>query len=300
MPYTKSICVAGKTKEYEFYYSARYDRKGGSRRKKENRTPEAAQKVNRRNAEKRLTRILNANFDWTSLYVTLSYKKEDRPDAEGLRKDVRMLLKKLRKAWRKHGRELKYVWVAERGERGAVHIHLVINGFQGATGEIREAWKKGWICIKPLDRSGQYRRLANYFIKYSEKTMRTEERITGKRYCSSRNLVIPEPKKRHIRSRNAYGHTIEIPSGYYLDKDSVKEAWHEITGYTYFAYTLIQLGPGERSGPEEDRTYILDLETGETEIRERRKRKPCATRNGQVYHKKEGRKRTGPGGERKK
>ena len=62
MPYIKTTCKAGKTKEYEFYYSYRFDQKGGSRKKKENRTPEAQRQVNRRMAEKKLTRLMNANL----------------------------------------------------------------------------------------------------------------------------------------------------------------------------------------------------------------------------------------------
>ena len=70
MPYKHEICRAGKTKQHTFYYAVRTDTKEGSRRQKENKTCEAQKKVNSRQAVKKLTWILNANYDGTSLYIT--------------------------------------------------------------------------------------------------------------------------------------------------------------------------------------------------------------------------------------
>ena len=73
MPYKHEICRAGKTKQHTFYYAVRTDTKEGSRRQKENKTCEAQKKVNSRQAVKKLTWILNANYDGTSLYITWEY-----------------------------------------------------------------------------------------------------------------------------------------------------------------------------------------------------------------------------------
>ena len=78
MPYRHEICKAGKTKQHTYYYATRADTKEGSRKKKENKTSEAQEKVNSRQAVKKLTWTMNANFDGTSLYVTWSYAKEKR------------------------------------------------------------------------------------------------------------------------------------------------------------------------------------------------------------------------------
>lgn len=268
MPHRHEICKAGKTKQHTYYYAARADTKEGSRRKKADKTSEAQKKVNSRQAEKKLTWILNENFDGTSQYATYSYAKDKRPAGkEELRADVDKLLKDLRKEFKAGGDVFKYVWVAEVGERGAVHIHMVMNAIE--TAKLKKCWNKGWIDIKPLDDSGQYRKLAAYFIKYSEKTMRTCEGFTGRRYNASKNLKIPQPTKTTVSSRNAYNHTIEIPEGWYLDKESVREAWHEVTGFMYFTYTLIYDG---RSRKEERESYAMDLETGETVITEKPQR----------------------------
>ena len=79
MPYRHETCRAGKTKQHTFYYATRTDTKEGSRRQKENKTSEAQKKVNSRQAIKKLTWILNENFDSTSLYITWSYEKDKRP-----------------------------------------------------------------------------------------------------------------------------------------------------------------------------------------------------------------------------
>ncbi len=265
MPYRHEICLAGKTKQHTYYYAPRADTKEGSRRKKENRTPEAQKKVNRRQAEKKLTWILNENFDGTSLYITWSYDKSRRPDnKEALREDIDRLLNKIRKIYKKEGDTAKYVWVAEVGERGAVHIHMVLNHLD--TAKLKTCWDKGYITVKPLDDSGQYRKLASYFIKYNDKTEKTYGKISGRHYNSSKNLKIPVPEKTTVRSRNAYSHTIEIPRGWYIDKESTAEAWHETTGYMYFTYTLIYDGISYKQAKD---TYTLNLETGEVQITEK-------------------------------
>lgn len=265
MPYRHEICKAGKTKQHTYYYAARADTKEGSRRKKENETSEAQKKVNSRQAVKKLTWELNENFDGTSLYVTWSFAKENRPEGkEELRAVVNKLLRDIRKEYKRVDDTAKYVWVAEVGERGAAHIHMVLNAIELA--RLKKCWNKGWIDIKPMDDSGQYRKLAAYFVKYSEKTMRTCEGFSGRRYNSSKNLKIPLPKKTTVKAKNAYNHTIEIPKGWYLDKESVAEAWHEVTGFMYFTYTLIYDG---KSSKQTKDTYTLNLETGEVEISEK-------------------------------
>lgn len=268
MPYMHEVCKAGRTKQHTYYYAVRADTKEGSRRKKENKTSEAQRKVNSRQRVKKLTWILNENFDGTSIYVTWSYEKNKRPASkEELRGDIRDLLKKIRKTYKAEGSEARYVWAAEVGKRGAAHIHMVLNGVRAA--KLKKCWDKGWITIKPLDDSGQYRKLAAYFVKYSEETMKTVDGFSGKSYNPSRNLKIPQPTKTTVRAKNAYSHTVEVPEGWRLDKESIAEAWHEVTGFMYFTYTLIRDGISRKQGKD---TYTLNLDTGEVEITEKPQR----------------------------
>lgn len=240
MPYIKETCRAGKTKEIAYYYSARYHPPRMTREPWEGTTSEAQKRVNRRQAERQLTRKMNANFSGEDLYVTYHYRKDDRPEGkEMLRTQVRRLLDKLRRLYAKAKKTFRYIWVAEIGSRGAAHIHMVMSGIDIQL--IKRVWPYGHINIQPMDESGNYRKLAEYFIKYSDRTLGTDEALQGKRYSCSRNLVMPKIVKRVISSRRAYSENIRPPVGWYLDKESIRSGIHEFTGYPFFYYTLVQL-----------------------------------------------------------
>ena len=62
MPYLKKTYFAGKTIEVEKCYTNRYGKKGQKRRDKVKPTSEQQKEINKRNAEKMLRLLLNANF----------------------------------------------------------------------------------------------------------------------------------------------------------------------------------------------------------------------------------------------
>lgn len=236
MPYIKSTCRAGKTKEISKYYTRRVHPKGEKRAERKRITTEQQQKVNDRQLVRKLTRILNANFDEECYYITFSYKKENRPSIEELKIHKRELLKRIRKLYKQNGKELKYVETAERGERGATHIHMVVNYIDIRA--LKKIWKYGYVTAKPLDDTGQYRRLAEYFVKYFQKTRGTNQSIQKKAYSCSRNLIRPEPKKQTMRG-NRFRKEIVVPKGWYLDKDSVREGT-TADGYEFIYYMIIK------------------------------------------------------------
>lgn len=238
MPYIKSICKAGRTKEIAKYYTKRYKPKGEKRNPKEKETSGKQQKVNDRQLVRKLTRILNENFDETSRYVTFSYAVKNRPpDIGTLLSHRRELLKNMRKVYKQDGQAMKYVETTEVGDRGATHIHMVINDIDMR--KIEKLWKYGFVSSKPLDDTGQYRRLAEYFIKYYQKTRRTDKQIQKKAYNCSRNLKRPKPKKKVMRGER-FRKDIRVPKGWYLDKESVSEGITE-DGYEFLFYTLVQI-----------------------------------------------------------
>lgn len=266
MPYVKEICRAGKTKNYNFYYTYKYDKKEGGRQKKKNKTPEAQKKVNIRMAEKKLTWILNENYSGEDLYITFSYEVDKRPTKEELKKHMEKLSRDLRRLYKKNNRVLKYVLVPEVGKKGAVHLHMVVPGIESR--KLKSVWEYGWITIKPMDDSGEYSKLANYFMKYSEKTMRTDKALMKKRYSRSKNLKMPEPTKKPVLSRNAYNTEIRVPEGWYLKKESVKVGFHEITGHMFFSYILVQT---KRKRMEEEKgifEWEYKIQKGAEEIEE--------------------------------
>lgn len=241
--YIRETCKAGRTIEIRYYYTIKYNsgKAEGKRQKKEKPTSEAQEKINYIQCQRILTRIMNANFWRDDYYITLSYQKEHRPkDKEAMRRDADTFIKALRRAYQRAGLQLKYIYVAERGKRGALHHHMVING--GVDLKIlKDLWKKGWITIKPLSDTGQYRKLAEYFVKWSHDAMKNDgERIHGKHWNGSKNLIHPIPVKEVVKSRKRFQARPRERKGYYVDKDSIQQGIHEKTGYEFFCYTLIK------------------------------------------------------------
>ncbi len=241
MPYIKKTCKAGKTKHVKMYYSIRWhSRKEGRREPKRNLTSEAQKKVNLRQAEEKLEKKLDANFCGDDYYLTLDYRPEGRPNGKkGISEHMKRYLRTMRNLYKKAKKVFKYVWVAEVGSRGAVHIHIVISGTDDMRAVIN-AWTHGGTTIKPMYADANYRKLAHYFIKYSEKTLKTTGELQGKRWNASKNLVTPVERKKVIM-RDAFRYDIKPPEGYYLDKDSVRMGIHEETGYSFLKYTLVRL-----------------------------------------------------------
>lgn len=245
MAHMERRCRAGRTLHYSLYYSIRYNNgKGGEKRgERKNPTSERQAAINRKRALTHLTLTMDANFGAGDLYVTYSYDKEKRPEGqEELKEQAQALLKRLRRLYQKEDVELRYIWVAERGKNGAAHIHMVMSGIDARL--LQKLWPHGYVTVKPLDPSGNYHRLAAYFIKYSDKTMRTENKLQGKRYNPSKNLIHPKPEKTRIRKKRAFDPgAIKVPEGWYLDQDTVEYGVSDFTGFEYLNYTLVLL-PG--------------------------------------------------------
>lgn len=234
MPYILEITKAGRTTEIRKYYTPRYYSKGEKRRKKSKATKEQMVKINHRNSVRKLTWILNENFGPGDMHVRLSYKKAPKDKAE-MQKILKNFLEKMRKGYRKAGKEFKYVHVFEIGKNGARHHHLVINSID--TQIIRKCWPHGYIHTSLLDEDGQYRKLAEYLLKYSRKNV---GKWTGKSYSKSKNLVIPVPRKRIISGRNMYREEAVPKKGYYIDQDTI-ESGETIYGYRFFGYIMVEL-----------------------------------------------------------
>lgn len=248
MPYIESTCKAGKTIEIERYYSSRYGRKGQTRSERVKPTEEEQKKINDRLAEKKLRRILNANFEGGDFHLVLTYKKERGSpprEPETMKDDAAKFLRALRKEYKAAGQELKYVHVMEVGTKGARHHHLVINHIDPKV--IQKCWPHGRININPLDGTGQYKALAAYLVKYTSQKIHTPEGMQGKRWASSRNLIHPQAIKKIITERAWYKSEAKVPhkykGRYYVDQDSVEQGVSnpEYSGYGFFRFTLVQL-----------------------------------------------------------
>ena len=116
--------------EVEEGYTGRYGAPGMPREKKRKATPEEIEKQNKTNKEKRVRRLIKANFSQHDIWATVTYKKGRRPTVEEMRKDMSAFIRKLRKEYRKYGQELKYILRMGIG-KGGPHIHILLNRISG-------------------------------------------------------------------------------------------------------------------------------------------------------------------------
>lgn len=250
MPYVERVTKAGNTIEIERYFTSRYKKKGISRGDKVKPTKEEQEKVNTRQAERKLRILINANYGYGDYHLVLDYiRRKGQPDRtpEQMRQDIDVFLRECRKEYRKAGLEFKYIHVMEIGKKGARHHHLVVNKID--TEILQRCWYKAYeghnrVKVFPLDDSGNYAELASYLIKYTGTHKKgTDGALQGKRWNCSKNLVRPEPEYHIISDREYFKKEPKAIKGYYVDKNSVSMGVHspEYYGYGYLRYTLVKI-----------------------------------------------------------
>lgn len=219
----------------------------GSQRKT---TPEEIAESNMRQAARKLARKINANFKPGDWHVVLKYKKEDRPTPKQAQKNIKKLIDGLREIYKKNGFPLKYIHVTEYLNK-AIHHHLIINnvndGVKTTVEYIRILWKgdgRGSKQFIPLYDDGEYKGLADYLIKETEKTFREKESPFHQRYSCSRNLIDPKPHSRIRRVKTTWDQNPKPRPGYYIDQDTLFNGTDKL-GYPYQRYVMIKLNPTE-------------------------------------------------------
>lgn len=255
--YIEKTTKAGKTIEVERYYTYRVYKPGERRAPKKEKSSEKIQEANERHATKNLRQIMNANFDENSLYLTQEYFKEPGKDyvtPEEMKADMKSFLAKVRRLYRRHGAELRYVWVAAVGKRSARHFHTVMTGIPSMDyRQLRDELQKIWDSIYMARYSNRsqihleylygdnYGQLAAYFIRQSKVTWETLGKKIGKRWNSSRNLEKPKVEKKIIGYK-AFRKEPKALKGYYIDKAYTRSGigGAEYGGYEYLSYILIK------------------------------------------------------------
>ncbi len=242
----KKVYRYKKVVEVERHHSGRYGKHTVPAPRKKLTTKEMAA-INERNCIKKLRRKIQANFDEEDLFLTLTYKRESRPDVKEARKRVRRFLDRLRRQWRKEGLQLKYIIVTEYMNK-SIHHHLILNDLPDGSGpkKVNQAWKvNGGIHNKYLYEDGQYELLASYLVKETNKSFRKANNPAKVRYSCSRNLKDPRPEVIRLK-RDNWPEEPRVPKGFYLDKSSLINGVDK-RGYRYQYYRLIRLGQKKRS-----------------------------------------------------
>ena len=156
----------------------------GKRRKKCKPTSEIQTRLNQKNAEKRLTRIVHANFGADDLALHLTYRVTPESEQDAMRL-VRNYLRSLQRRYKRLGITFKYILSTEYGSRGGrIHHHMIISGGLDRD-ELERLWEHGYANSKRLQFTDEgVTGLAHYIVK---------DRHFYKRWSGSRNLVKPEP-----------------------------------------------------------------------------------------------------------
>lgn len=245
--YIRRTTTYGNRKEIRKYHTFRFQGKGLKRAPREKETSEQAAQRNERQAIRKLKMLMINNFDLGDWHITLTYAKESRPDGEGARKILKRFFEKLRRVYRKKGKELKYIMVTE-WESTNLHHHVAINDIAGIGKLFRELWMGG-VFFSPLYENQNYDGLAEYFVKETKRAFRNPAAPFRQRYTCSRNLKKPEVEKKVIPASD-WRETPKISPkdaalGYAIDWDSVVTGFDD-AGFPYQEYTLIRYpGTGE-------------------------------------------------------
>lgn len=266
MAYVLKKVYAGKTIEIEKFYDYKNNRGIGEKRMpKMELSPEVKAELNERQAEKRLRRLMNANFTNDSWYLTMDVIREEGEEYATKEEMKRMLdsfQRKCRSFWKKNGAELKYISVMAVGTRSARHFHLVLSdcvglGYKEMRKALQEIWdgvylkgtktKKSYIHLENLY-GDNYGDLAAYFIKQAKTTLAAVGHKIGNRWNASKNLKKPVVKRYIISDRKTFKQEIKAPKGFYIDEKYTDRGIGraEYGGYEYCRYVLVRIDSGTK------------------------------------------------------
>lgn len=250
MAYWKDKWEFTNSNEYEYKFAGNYGAKGEKRGKRKKATPEQIKKQNQCNKEKKMRRLIKANFCTDDYWITLKYPAGTRKSVEDVKEDLKTFLTDMRKEYKKRGDLFKFIYRIEVGKLGGVHIHILTNRIKGNhhTDLIaKRCWLPRLINYETLYEAGGYKDLANYIVKpltdesYEQlKMFDEEEKKQFVKYSSSRNLIRPEPERKEYRRwtvKKLINEGIKPTPGYYIDENSINFGVNRFTGMSYLQYT---------------------------------------------------------------
>lgn len=261
MAYHKDTWEFAYSVEYEYKYAGKYGAKGEKRRARKKATPEQVKRQNQYNREKAVRRLMKANFGKGDIWATVKYRAGTRKPVGEVKKDLRAFLSALRRAYRRRGDRLKFIYRLEVGKRGGIHLHIIVNRVgEGETGLVLQGcWKHGRIHYEHVDgREGSFERLAAYITKLPDEETENqlslfaeEDRKEFVRYSSSRNLIHPQPERKTYSRRTMRKLVEEGPQprpGWHIDRDTLVCGVNPYTGMSYLHYTEYRTDTGNGAG----------------------------------------------------
>ena len=138
------------------------------RRPKEKPTSERIKKNNQRRKQREAGRMVEQHFNEDDLVLTLTFKKEQRPeDMAAAKKVFKDFANYLRKEYRKRYYELFWMRNIEVGPKGGWHIHVIVNRIEGAEFLVKDYWRNlGGVYVQYLqDMRDQGKDIGEYIQK---------------------------------------------------------------------------------------------------------------------------------------
>ena len=208
MPYREKRIYSGAMLEIERRHCTMSGRVIG-REAKSRATGKAQERINLRNAQLRLMRLMCTNFEKGDLHITLTMGP-NRSWGDTA-KQIAKFLRKLRSVCQKKlGRALKYILVREdRGVRP--HWHLVCNRMPITPEELATLWPFGLTGMQSLDGNPDYGWLARYLLKQDK-----HDEKNHKRWSASKNLEEPVMTPPKVLKRKALSSKPRVPKEYYV------------------------------------------------------------------------------------
>lgn len=221
--------------------SAKCPGKSRPRRPRSAPTCEAQAKSNQRRKQRECSRMIQKYFNPDDCVFTLTFRKDDRPEAmkEALA-EFQKLVRYLKREYAKRHYELFWIRNIEVGERNAWHIHLVINRIEGTEWLVEDWWfaKHGAVYTQHL-KSMQDK---GYDLgEYISKTAVSSKKIVQSSWGHSRNIKKVEPEDKAITGHRMTDRP-RVPAGWYLDKDS-EYTGENADGYQFRTYTIRRINP---------------------------------------------------------
>lgn len=164
---------------------------------KTNKTRDCQQKLNARNAQKKLAQMMNANFGHGDLLVHLTCA--DGWDERNAARQARNFIGRLRTRARRAGAELRYIYVIEttgEGERKRHHIHMVLGGGWIGRDEVEALWGHG---LSRVDRYQDQDAGLSGFAHYITQRKTTQQKLMKRKWAASKNLKKPVVKTSSTR-----------------------------------------------------------------------------------------------------
>ena len=137
--------------------------------------------------------------------------------------------------------------ISKGEQKGAWHIHVVLNNIGDTATIATDAWKHGGTNCIQIKRSDKlydedFTRLANYITKDENTREEKKDGTPGKprlretSYNISRNMPLPKPK---VDKLVRWKEEPKPQKGYYIA--NIHEGINPVTGYKYRRYTMIKL-----------------------------------------------------------